>query len=94
MTLALPLGDDGDQPHRAELEEPVEAHHADRLAIEFEEVGEVIVAVIVGVVVVVLDAGMPARRGAKVELVTLSAAVAELRTVTPEEFAFAEAFLG
>ena len=37
---------------------------------------------------------MPALRGAKIELVALSAAVAELRTVTPEEFAFAEAFLG
>ena len=37
---------------------------------------------------------MPTLRGAKIELVALSAAVAELRTVTPEEFAFAEAFLG
>jgi 6-phosphofructokinase 1 len=37
---------------------------------------------------------MPALRGAKIELVALSAAVAELRTVTPQEFAFAEAFLG
>ncbi len=37
---------------------------------------------------------MPALRGAKIELVALSDAVAELRTVTPEEFAFAEAFLG
>jgi 6-phosphofructokinase 1 len=37
---------------------------------------------------------MPALRGAKIELVELSEAVAELRTVTPEEFAFAEAFLG
>ncbi len=37
---------------------------------------------------------MPALRGAKIELVALSAAVAELRTVTPDEFAFAEAFLG
>ena len=44
------------------------------------------------------DAGrwgmMPALRGAKIELVALAEAVAELRTVTPEEFAFAEAFLG
>jgi phosphofructokinase-like protein len=37
---------------------------------------------------------MPALRGARVELVPLADAVAELRTVTPEEFAFAEAFLG
>ncbi len=37
---------------------------------------------------------MPALRGAKIELVQLSEAVAELRTVTPEEFQFAEAFLG
>jgi ATP-dependent phosphofructokinase / diphosphate-dependent phosphofructokinase len=37
---------------------------------------------------------MPALRGAKIEGVALSDAVAELRTVTPEEFAFAEAFLG
>jgi ATP-dependent phosphofructokinase / diphosphate-dependent phosphofructokinase len=44
------------------------------------------------------DAGrwgmMPALRGARIELVALADAVAELRTVTPEEFAFAEAFLG
>ena len=37
---------------------------------------------------------MPALHGTRIELVALSAAVAELRTVTPEEFAFAEAFLG
>ena len=37
---------------------------------------------------------MPALRGARIELVQLAEAVAELRTVTPEEFAFAEAFLG
>ena len=37
---------------------------------------------------------MPALRGARIELVQLSEAVAELRTVTPEEFEFAEAFLG
>jgi ATP-dependent phosphofructokinase / diphosphate-dependent phosphofructokinase len=37
---------------------------------------------------------MPALRGARIELVALAEAVAELRTVTPEEFAFAEAFLG
>ncbi len=37
---------------------------------------------------------MPALRGTKIELVQLSEAVAELRTVTPEEFEFAEAFLG
>jgi 6-phosphofructokinase 1 len=37
---------------------------------------------------------MPALRGSKIELVSLADAVAELRTVTPEEFAFAEAFLG
>ena len=37
---------------------------------------------------------MPALRGARIELVQLSDAVAELRTVTPEEFQFAEAFLG
>ena len=37
---------------------------------------------------------MPALRGARIELVQLSEAVAELRTVTPEEFQFAEAFLG
>lgn len=37
---------------------------------------------------------MPALRGTRIELVPLAEAVAELRTVTPEEFAFAEAFLG
>jgi 6-phosphofructokinase 1 len=37
---------------------------------------------------------MPALRGTRIELVELAEAVAELRTVTPEEFAFAEAFLG
>ena len=37
---------------------------------------------------------MPALRGNRIELVELAEAVAELRTVTPEEFAFAEAFLG
>jgi 6-phosphofructokinase 1 len=37
---------------------------------------------------------MPALRGTRIELVPLADAVAELRTVTPEEFAFAEAFLG
>ncbi len=37
---------------------------------------------------------MPALRGARVELVPLADAVVELRTVTPEEFSFAEAFLG
>jgi phosphofructokinase-like protein len=37
---------------------------------------------------------MPALRGTAIELVPLADAVAELRTVTPEEFAFAEAFLG
>ena len=37
---------------------------------------------------------MPALRGTRIELVALAEAVAELRTVTPEEFAFAEAFLG
>jgi 6-phosphofructokinase 1 len=44
------------------------------------------------------DAGrwgmMPALRGTAIELVPLADAVAELRTVTPEEFAVAEAFLG
>jgi phosphofructokinase-like protein len=44
------------------------------------------------------DAGrwgmMPALRGTRIELVALAEAVAQLRTVTPEEFAFAEAFLG
>jgi len=37
---------------------------------------------------------MPALRGAQIELVQLSEAVAELRTVTAEEFEFAESFLG
>jgi ATP-dependent phosphofructokinase / diphosphate-dependent phosphofructokinase len=37
---------------------------------------------------------MPALRGTQIELVPLAEAVAELRTVSPEEFAFAEAFLG
>lgn len=37
---------------------------------------------------------MPALRGGRIELVELAKAVAELRTVTPEEFEFAEAFLG
>ena len=37
---------------------------------------------------------MPALRGNAIERVPLAEAVAELRTVTPEEFAFAEAFLG
>jgi phosphofructokinase-like protein len=37
---------------------------------------------------------MPALRGTRIELVPLADAVAELRTVSPEEFAFAEAFLG
>ena len=37
---------------------------------------------------------MPALRGTSIELVPLAEAVAELRTVTQEEFAFAEAFLG
>jgi len=37
---------------------------------------------------------MPALRGTRIELVDLGEAVAELRTVSPEEFAFAEAFLG
>ena len=37
---------------------------------------------------------MPALRGTRIELVALAEAVAELRTVTPEEFAVAEAFLG
>jgi 6-phosphofructokinase 1 len=44
------------------------------------------------------DAGrwgmMPALRGTAIELAPLADAVAELRTVTPEEFAVAEAFLG
>lgn len=37
---------------------------------------------------------MPALRGTAIELVELGEAVAELRTVSPREFAFAEAFLG
>ena len=37
---------------------------------------------------------MPALRGTRIELVPLAEAVAELRTVSPEEFAVAEAFLG
>jgi phosphofructokinase-like protein len=37
---------------------------------------------------------MPALRGTRIELVPLAKALAELRTVTPEEFSFAEAFLG
>jgi ATP-dependent phosphofructokinase / diphosphate-dependent phosphofructokinase len=37
---------------------------------------------------------MPALHGTRVELVPLAAAVAELRTVSPEEFAVAKAFLG
>ena len=37
---------------------------------------------------------MPALRGTMIDLVPLANAVAELRTVSPEEFAFAEAFLG
>ena len=37
---------------------------------------------------------MPALRGTTIDLVPLATAVAELRTVSPEEFAFAEAFLG
>ena len=37
---------------------------------------------------------MPALRGTSIDLVPLADAVAELRTVTPEEFAVAEAFLG
>ncbi|MGH2952799.1 MAG: 6-phosphofructokinase [Solirubrobacterales bacterium] len=37
---------------------------------------------------------MPALRGTRIELVPLSEAVAELRTVSPEEFAVAEPFLG
>jgi 6-phosphofructokinase 1 len=37
---------------------------------------------------------MPALRGTRIELVTLADAVAELRTVGPEDFAFAEPFLG
>jgi phosphofructokinase-like protein len=37
---------------------------------------------------------MPALRGTRIELVPLREAVAELRTVSPEEFAVAESFLG
>ena len=37
---------------------------------------------------------MPALRGTKIELVALADAVAELRTVSPEEYAVAEPFLG
>jgi phosphofructokinase-like protein len=37
---------------------------------------------------------MPALHGTRIELVQLAEAVAELRTVTPEEFAVAEPFLG
>ncbi len=37
---------------------------------------------------------MPALRGTRIELVALADAVAELRTVTPEEYSVAEAFLG
>jgi len=37
---------------------------------------------------------MPALKGTTVELVPLSEAVAELRTVPPEDFAAAEAFFG
>jgi ATP-dependent phosphofructokinase / diphosphate-dependent phosphofructokinase len=37
---------------------------------------------------------MPALRGTKIELVPLAEAVAELRTVPPEEYAAAEAFFG
>jgi ATP-dependent phosphofructokinase / diphosphate-dependent phosphofructokinase len=37
---------------------------------------------------------MPALRGTRIELVSLAEAVAELRTVSPEEFAVAEPFLG
>jgi 6-phosphofructokinase 1 len=37
---------------------------------------------------------MPALRGTRIELVQLAEAVAELRTVTPEEYAVAEPFLG
>ncbi len=37
---------------------------------------------------------MPALRGTKIELVALAEAVAELRTVSPEEYAVAEPFLG
>jgi hypothetical protein len=37
---------------------------------------------------------MPALRGNRIELVPLSEAVAELRTVPPEEYAVAEVFFG
>jgi hypothetical protein len=37
---------------------------------------------------------MPALRGQKVELVPLAEAVAELRTVPPDEYAVAETFFG
>jgi 6-phosphofructokinase 1 len=37
---------------------------------------------------------MPALRGTRIELVTLADAVAHLRTVEPDEFSFAQAFLG
>ena len=37
---------------------------------------------------------IPALRGNKIELVQLAEAVAELRTVTPEEYAVAQPFLG
>jgi len=37
---------------------------------------------------------MPALRGTRIELVELAEAVRELRTVTPEEFEFAQPFLG
>ncbi len=37
---------------------------------------------------------MPALKGTKIELVALGEAVADLRTVPPEEFAAAEAFFG
>ncbi|MCD6013956.1 MAG: 6-phosphofructokinase [Solirubrobacterales bacterium] len=37
---------------------------------------------------------MPALRGTRIELVPLAEAVAELRTVSPEEYAVAEPFLG
>jgi 6-phosphofructokinase 1 len=37
---------------------------------------------------------MPALRGTRIELVPLAEAVAELRTVSPGEYAVAEPFLG
>jgi 6-phosphofructokinase len=37
---------------------------------------------------------MPALRGTRIELVALSEAVAELRTVSPEDYAAAEVFFG